>query len=209
MAVTGLRYIVVEGPIGAGKTTLARRLARELQAHALLEAPEENPFLERFYHEPRRYALPAQLCFLLQRARQVELVRQGDLFESLQVADFLFEKDRIFAMLNLDAHELDLYDQIYRRLAWDAPVPDCVIYLHAPLDVLAQRVRLRSRPEERELQPVYLQKVAEIYSDFFSRYRAAPLIVADSDRLDLVHEPGDFDLLLDALSSRNPGVTHL
>lgn len=197
----GLQYIAIEGPIGAGKTTLAERLAQTFSAELLLEHPEENPFLGRFYQDRRANALPAQLCFLLQRARQLEQLRQGDLFQRQWIADFLFDKDRIFAQLNLDGHEMDLYDQIWQRLAWDAPLPDCVIYLHAPIEVLMQRVRQRARMEEHSLSLLYLNQVATAYAAFFGRFRPARLITVDSARLDLVNAPRDYDLLLDALAS--------
>jgi deoxyguanosine kinase len=201
-----LRYISIEGPIGAGKTTLAHRLAKTLGAEALLEQPEQNPFLERFYQDRRANALPAQLCFLLQRARQLEQLRQGDLFRHQRVADFLFEKDRIFAQLNLDGPEMDLYEQIWQRLSWEAPQPDCVIYLHAPIEVLMQRVRQRARPEEHALSSYYLNQVASAYAAFFSRYRVGRLITVDSARMDLVNAPRDYERLLEALSSAEPVV---
>lgn len=196
-----LRYLAIEGPIGAGKTTLARRLSKSLDAEVLLEQPEQNPFLERFYQDRRANALPAQLCFLLQRARQLEHLRQRDLFQQQWVADFLFEKDRIFAQLNLDGHEMDLYEQIWQRLSWEAPLPDCVIYLHAPIEVLMQRVRQRARPEEHALSAYYLNQVANAYGAFFSRFRACKLVTVDSARLDLVNAPRDFEALLEALAS--------
>lgn len=197
----GMPYVAIDGPIGAGKTTLAQKLSQISGANALLEMPEDNPFLGRFYQDRRANALPAQLCFLLQRARQLEQLRQGDLFRGRWVADFLFDKDRIFAQLNLDGHEMDLYEQIWQRLSWEAPKPDCVIYLHAPIEVLMQRVRQRARPEEHSLSLLYLNQVASAYATFFSRYRGTRLITVDSARLDLVHAPRDLDLLLEALNS--------
>lgn len=202
------RYIAVEGAIGAGKTTLARRLAQTLGAELLLEAPEENPFLERFYRDPKTHALPAQLCFLLQRARQVEQLRQRDLFQGVHVADFLFEKDRLFAALNLEGSELALYDQIYERLSWEAPIPDCVIYLHAPVDVLMQRVRMRGRMEEQGLDTAYMERVCAAYTEFFSRHSVPRLVTVDTASLDLVHDPGDYGLLLQALAGTAP-ITNL
>lgn len=194
-------YLAIEGPIGAGKTTLTHRLSQTLNAEALLEQPERNPFLERFYQDRKANALPAQLCFLLQRARQLEQLRQGDLFQRQWVADFLFEKDRIFAQLNLEGHEMDLYEQIWQRLAWEAPQPDCVIYLHAPIEVLMQRVRQRARPEEHALSSYYLNQVAGAYAAFFSRFRGPRLITVDSARMDLVNAPRDYERLLEALAA--------
>jgi deoxyguanosine kinase len=201
-----LRYIAIDGPIGAGKTTLAHRLGAALGVQPLLEQPEHNPFLERFYQDRRANALPAQLCFLLQRARQLEQLRQGHLFQRQWVADFLFEKDRIFAQLNLDGHEMDLYEQIWQRLAWEAPQPDCVIYLHAPIEVLMQRVRQRARPEEHALSLLYLNQVATAYTAFFGRYRAARLVAVDSARMDLVSAPRDFERLREALAANDPVI---
>lgn len=202
----GMGYIAIDGPIGAGKTTLAQKLSQVSGANALLEMPEDNPFLGRFYQDRRANALPAQLCFLLQRARQLEQLRQGDLFRGRWVADFLFDKDRIFARLNLDGHEMDLYEQIWQRLAWEAPKPDCVIYLHAPIEVLMQRVRQRARPEEHALSLLYLNQVALAYTNFFSRFRGTRLITVDSARLDLVHAPRDLDLLLEALAATDSTI---
>ena len=201
---SGLRYLAIEGPIGAGKTTLSDRLAGTLGAELLLEQPEQNPFLELFYQDRRANALPTQLCFLLQRARQLEQLRQGDLFQRQWVADFLFEKDRIFAQLNLEGHEMDLYQQIWQRLAWESPQPDCVIYLHAPIEVLMQRVRQRARAEEHALSAFYLNQVAQAYTAFFSRYRASRLIIVDSARMDLVNAPRDYECLMKALASDQP-----
>lgn len=194
-------YIAVEGPIGVGKTTLCARLAASLRAEQLLEQPEENPFLQRFYEQPDVYALSVQLCFLLQRARQIDSLRQADLFTGTTIADFMFEKDRIFAGLNLAGHEWDLYEDIFRRLAWQAPTPDCVIYLHAPVDVLMQRVRQRNRPEEATITAAYLEDVLIAYTRHFEVQQTGRLITVDAAALDLVNEPKDYKRLLDALSS--------
>lgn len=194
------RYIAIEGPIGVGKTTLAHRLSAVLDAEVLLESPEENPFLRSFYDDPRAHALSAQLFFLLQRARQIEGLRQGDLFERTWIADFMFEKDPLFAGLTLSGPELALYRDIYRRLAWQAPVPDCVIYLHAPVEVLMQRVRQRARPAERALSACYLDRVAGAYAAFFRDYDAAPLVTVDAARFDLVNQDEDYGQLLAMLN---------
>ena len=196
--------IAVEGPIGVGKTTLAGRLGEQLNADLLLEAPEENPFLQRFYEDPQHYALPAQLCFLLQRARQIDGLRQGDLFAGTRVADFMFDKDWIFARLNLAGHEWELYEEIYRRIAWEAPQPDCVIYLHAPVDTLMQRIRMRARPEEAQITPDYLEQISAAYTEYFEHYRyhgQSRLITVDAAGLDLVRDQQDYRQLLAALES--------
>lgn len=195
------RYIAIEGPIGVGKTTLAHRLARSLDAEVLLESPDENPFLGDFYDDPAAHALPAQLFFLLQRARQVDGLRQGDLFERTCIADFMFDKDPLFARLTLSGPELALYRDIYRRLAWQAPVPDRVIYLHAPVDVLMERIRRRGRPAERAIDPDYLARVAEAYAAFFRDFDAAPLITLDAAEQDLVGRDDDYRRLLARLDA--------
>ncbi len=202
-----LRYIAVEGPIGVGKTTLAHRLSESLAGEVFLERPQDNPFLEHFYNDPKGYALAAQLSFLVQRAKQVDQLRQGDLFASRCVADFLFEKDRLFAQITLEGPEFDLYDEIFRRLAWQAPTPDCVIYLHAPVDVLMKRVRKRNRHEETNLTEEYLGKVANSYQGHFSHYKASQLIVVDAEARDLVGSREDYNALLEALATPQSLIT--
>lgn len=196
-----MRYIAVEGPIGVGKTTLTHRLAQSLNARPFLEMPEENPFLAHFYSDPKRYALAAQLSFLVQRARQTDELRQGDLFETRCVADFMFAKDRLFAQLTLELSELRLYDEIYHRLAYEAPTPDRVIYLHAPPELLLQRVQKRARAAEAGLELDYLDRVARRYNEFFAHYQAAPLIVVDTAQYDLVNSRDDYNHLLEALAT--------
>lgn len=196
-----MRYIAIEGPIGVGKTTLTHRLAESLNAQAFLEAPEENPFLGHFYDDPKRYALAAQLSFLVQRARQIDELRQGDLFATRCVADFLFAKDRLFAQLTLELSELHLYDEIYQRLAYDAPRPDRVIYLHAPPEVLMKRVQKRARAEEAGLELDYLERVFRRYNEFFAHYQEAPVIVVDAEKYDLVNSRDDYNHLLEALAT--------
>lgn len=202
-----LRYIAIEGPIGVGKTTLSHRLAESLAAEVFLERPQDNPFLEKFYNDPGGYALAAQLSFLVQRARQIDQLRQGDLFANRCVADFLFAKDRLFAQLNLEGAEFDLYDEIFRRLAWQAPKPDCVIYLHAPVDVLMQRVRKRNRHEEANLTEEYLHQVSQSYEGYFSHYRETQLVVVDADSHDLVGSRDDYNALLEALATPQSLIT--
>ena len=170
MATIDFRYIVVEGPIGVGKTTLARRLAGSFGGQALLEAPEENPFLPRFYQHPQMHALATQLSFLIQRVRQLENIRQSDLFAKVRVGDFMIEKDRLFAELTLDADELALYRQVYERIVGTAMTPDLVVYLQAPVHVLLARIAARGIAYEEYMDPRYLDRVACAYTRFFHHY---------------------------------------
>lgn len=188
-------YIVVEGPIGVGKTSLAVRLAESFNGEVLLEHPEENPFLERFYKSGRSAALPAQLFFLFHRARQLEDLRQSDLFSPVRVADFHFAKDRLFAELNLDAEELNLYDQISRKLEVEAPVPDLVIYLQASVDALMRRIVRRGRSYERSIDRHYLETVAEAYARYFHTYDRGPLLIVNASSIDPVHNDADYEQL--------------
>jgi len=190
------RYIVVEGPIGAGKTSLAKRIAGHLNGELLLEAPNENPFLPRFYEEPARHALATQLFFLFQRIQQLRDMKQIDLFSATTVSDFLFDKDALFARLNLADDELHLYQQIYQQLAPQAPVPDLVIYLQASHRQLVERVKRRAVDYERNIDERYLGRLAEEYQRFFYQFDAAPLLIVNSDRLNFVDDDDDFDLLL-------------
>ena len=190
------RYIVVEGPIGAGKTSLARRLAQHLAKALLLEDPDANPFLASFYADPKRNALATQLFFLFQRAQQVGGLKQIDLFEGGTVADFLLDKDRLFASLTLTDDELHLYQQVYQHLAPQAPTPDLVIYLQASAEKLIERVRKRGVAYERGISEQYLVRLDEAYSRFFYQFSAAPLLIVNSDHLNFVDDGGDFDLLL-------------
>lgn len=199
----GLRYVVVEGPIGVGKTSLARRLAESFGSDLLLEQPEENPFLQRFYRDPQAAALPTQLFFLFQRARQLEAMRQEDMFQPVRVSDFLMEKDRLFAELTLDEDELRLYEQVYAHVTLEAPAPDLVIYLQAPVDVLLRRIGRRGRPYEQPVDVGYLERLSEAYARFFHHYDAAPLLIVNAAEIDLVNNNEDYNMLLDRI--RSPG----
>jgi deoxyadenosine/deoxycytidine kinase len=194
------RYIVVEGPIGVGKTSLARLLAGLDGADLLLEEPEGNPFLGNFYQDPRRWALATQLFFLFQRVNQLSGLKQLDLFERPTVADFLFDKDSMFARLNLSDDEFALYQRIHAHLAPQAIAPDLVIYLQAPVETLMARVRRRAAVYERGISEEYLARLIEAYGRFFHAYDAAPLLIVNSRNLNFVDRPGDFDLLLQRIS---------
>ncbi|MEX0960482.1 MAG: deoxynucleoside kinase [Burkholderiales bacterium] len=190
------RYIVVEGPIGAGKTSLARRLADHFRKDLLLEEPDANPFLPRFYEDPKRHALATQLFFLFQRIQQLEGLKQIDLFEQGKVADFLLDKDPLFARLTLSDDELRLYQQIYEQLMPQAPTPDLVIYLQASTETLIERVRRRGVNYERGISEQYLVRLADAYSRYFYQFSAAPLLIVNSEHLNFVDDDADFDLLL-------------
>jgi deoxyguanosine kinase len=200
MTLSRYRYIVVEGPIGAGKTSLAYKLAEHLDADTLLESASDNPFLPRFYQEPKRYALPTQLHFLFERSRQLRDLAQGDLFRNATVSDFLIDKDMLFARLNLDDDEFALYQKVYADLAPQTATPDLVIYLQAPVDALQDRVRRRGVEFERGMDAGYLQRLANSYSEFFHRYEAAPLLIVNTSNLNFADNEADFGLLLERMS---------
>ncbi len=189
-------YIVVEGPMGVGKSSLAARLAQVFDADILFEQPQENPFLERFYQSREKYALPTQLHFLFQRSQQMKSLQQRDLFHSSVVGDFLLEKDRLFAQLNLDADELALYEQIYQHLCPELPRPDLVIYLQAPVPVLMQRIRRRGIDAEQNIHSEYLKSLCDIYSQFFHTYTRSPLLIVNAENINYVDNDEDFDMLL-------------
>jgi len=200
-----LDYVVVEGPIGVGKTSLCQRLADALGNEVLLEQPEQNPFLERFYQSRKQYALPAQLFFLFQRARQIAELKQGDMFRPGCVADFMLEKDRLFARANLDDDELRLYEQVYGQLQLDLPKPDLVLYLQAPADVLAERIRRRGNEYEQPVEQEYLNIMVDAYTRFFYQYTDAPLLIVNAAEINLVDDDNDFQALLDHIRTLKSG----
>jgi deoxyadenosine/deoxycytidine kinase len=202
------RYIVVEGPIAVGKTSLAERLAEALGARLVLEEGEENPFLRKFYENPEKYAFATQIFFLLSRYRQQFELAQRDLFEQAVVADYFMAKDQIFARLNLDNDEYLLYQQIYRLLDARAVRPDLVVYLEARGDVLIKRMRRRDRDYERRIAPAYLERVGEAYRQFFYHYTETPLLVVQSSEIDFVERPDDYGALLKEIQTVKRGVQH-
>ena len=198
-------FVVVEGPIGVGKTTLARRLAQSFGSDLLLEGAEENPFLQRFYQHGSNVAFQTQLFFLFQRAEQLKSLRQGDMFQPVRVADYIIEKDRLFAELTLDEEEFKLYTQVYDHVTLDAPRPDLVIYLQAPVEVLLKRVAERGRQYERNLAADYLHRLSERYMAFFHRYTDAPLLIINAAEIDFANNTADYQLLLEQINKINSG----
>jgi deoxyguanosine kinase len=200
-------FIAVEGPIGVGKTTLAKKLAASFNYSTLLEEAEENPFLEKFYRNRKQAALATQLFFLFQRAQKIQDMRQADIFEPVRVADFLIEKDPLFARINLDRDEFQLYEKVYQQLTIDAPRPDLVIYLQASTDVLLSRIDSRGLPFEQAIERDYLERLNEVYSEFFLYYDGAPLLIVNASEIDLVNGETDYkhlvDYLLDIRSGRH------
>jgi len=205
MPLSRYRFIVVEGPIGVGKTSLARRLAERLNTSLLLERPEQNPFLARFYQDMARYALPTQLFFLFQRINQLRELAQLDMFKSTTVADFLLEKDPLFARLTLSGEELHLYQNIYDTLKPQAPRPDLVIYLQAQPDTLIERVRMRATDYERPISAEYLTLLADSYSRYFYHYDGSPILIVNSERLNFVRNEKDLDLLIERVAAMRGG----
>ena len=199
------RYVVVEGPIGVGKTSLANRLAAEFESELMLEKAEENPFLAGFYRNPQQHALSAQLFFLLQRAQQVQDFRQTDLFQHRTVADFMVDKDRLFAELTLDADELALYNQIYEHLTFDAPRPDLVIYLQAPVDALRERIANRGITYEQQIRDDYLQRLSDAYTRFFHDYDDGALLTVNTRAMDPINNEEDYRAILEKIDTIHSG----
>jgi deoxyguanosine kinase len=200
-----LRYVVIEGPIGVGKTSLAKKLALDLGSELLLEQAEDNPFLASFYQNPRQYALSTQLHFLLQRAQQVQDFRQADLFHGSHIADFMVDKDRLFAELTLDSDELALYRQIYAHLTLDAPRPDLVIYLQAPLGTLRDRIAHRGIRYEQQIRDEYLRRLSESYTRFFHDYDESALLTVNTESVDLINNAEDYQSLLEKINDIHCG----
>jgi deoxyadenosine/deoxycytidine kinase len=199
------RYIVVEGPIGCGKTSLAKRLAERMNAAVLLEDPAANPFLPQFYRDMRRYALPTQLFFLFQRVQQLEGLKQPDLFAKPTVCDFSLAKDPLFARLTLDDAEYQLYSRIHDHVRPQAPVPDLVIYLQAGVDTLISRVKRRGHAMESGIDEGYLRTLSEAYTRYFHEYSESPLLIVNSERLNFVDTPAHLDLLVERISAMRGG----
>ena len=199
------RYIVVEGPIGVGKTSLVKKLSDSFGSELLLEKAEENPFIVRFYQNPRQYALSTQLYFLLQRAQQVQSFRQTDLFQKSHIADFMIDKDRLFAELTLTSDELQLYQQIYQHMTIDAPQPDLVIYLQAPVEVLRGRITRRGIDYEQQIKNDYLSRLSELYTRFFYDYDESPLLTVNTQSIDLINSEQDYQALLDEINDIRSG----
>ena len=200
------QYIVVEGPIGVGKTSLTKLLAKEFNARCLLEKPEENPFLSHFYQDRKKYAFQAQVFFLLTRFQQQQEIAQLDLFNQVTISDYLFDKDRLFALLNLDGNEFVLYEKIFQLLVGRIPAPDLVIYLQAKPEVLLQRIKSRNIAYEKEMEFDYLKKLTESYNSYFFQYNQSPLLVVNTSEIDFVRRKEDFDQLLREIRGMRKGI---
>ncbi|HSG61366.1 MAG TPA: deoxynucleoside kinase [Pseudomonadales bacterium] len=199
------KLIAIEGPIGVGKTTLAKRLAETLGSEVVLENVNDNPFLDRFYQNRRQAALATQLFFLFQRSQQIQDMRQDDLFASSRVFDFLMQKDRLFAKVNLDDEEFKLYEQVYQRLLIDAPKPDLVVYLQAPTDTLVQRIEHRGVHAERGIERDYLDQLNQTFSEFFLYYDESPLLIVNSKDIDFANSDDDYNRLVEQILNTRRG----
>ena len=208
-AQTTPRYIAIEGPIGVGKTSLSKRLAYSFNYELLLEKSEQNPFLERFYKEPKRHALSTQLFFLFQRVQQIQELRQEDMFQPVRIADFLIEKDQLFAKENLDTDEYALYMNVFRHLTVDAPTPNLVIYLQAPTDVLLDRIKTRGISSEQYIELGYLDNLNHAYTEFFHYYDKSPLLIVNTSEINLVANEEDYQQLVDYIKSNPTGTNFL
>ena len=198
-------YVVIEGPIGVGKSTLARSLAYSLGYELLLEQPEENPFLDRFYQDGDTYALQAQLSFLFQRTRQLDEMKQTDLFQPKRIADFMLEKDPLFAQVTLDRHELDIYSKVYEHVVFGIPQPDLVVYLQAPVSVLFERIKKRGIESEKHINNQYLEHLNDAYMNFFHSYESAPVLIVNAAEIDFVNDPDQYRELVTRILTTNAG----
>ena len=199
------RYIAVEGPIGVGKTSLSQRLAESFDYELLLENSEENPFLDRFYKDPKQHALSTQLFFLLQRAQQLQELRQEDMFQPLLIADWLIDKDQLFAKENLDSDEYALYVNVFKHLTVDVPIPNLVIYLQAPTDILIERIQKRGIPAEQNIERGYIENLSAAYTEFFHYYNKSPLLIINTSEINLVSDD-DYQHLVDYIALNPTGI---
>ena len=199
------KYIAIEGPIGVGKTTVANKIAESFNYDAFLEQPAENPFLKNFYRNPSQSALATQLFFLFQRMQQIQDLKQRSLFENVRVADFLIEKDRLFAEVTLSNEEMILYDKVYEHITIDAPSPDLVIYLQAPIEILKERITKRGNINEQYLTLDYLERLNDAYSRFFLDYNAAPLLIINAADINLESSEDDYEALITMIMSNPKG----
>ena len=200
------RYIAVEGPIGVGKTSLSKRLAESFDYELLLENSEENPFLDRFYKDPKQHALSTQLFFLLQRAQQLQELRQEDMFQPLLIADWLIDKDQLFAKENLDSDEYALYVNVFKHLTVDVPIPNLVVYLQAPTDILIERIQKRGIPAEQNIERGYIENLSAAYTEFFHYYNKSPLLIINTSEINLVSDDDDYQNLVDYIALNPTGT---
>ncbi|OGF45949.1 MAG: deoxyadenosine kinase [Candidatus Firestonebacteria bacterium RIFOXYC2_FULL_39_67] len=202
------KYIVVEGPIGVGKTSLVDLIGQEFRFKQILEVVEENPFLPKFYKEMKNFAFQTQIFFLLNRYKQQQALFQNELFSSGIMADYLFEKDRIFAYVNLDESELVLYEKLYAILKPQVPKPDLVIYLQANTDTLIKRIKMRGRTYEKTIGHDYLDRLNKAYNEFFLRYKETPLLIINTNEIDFVHKMGDLNDLIKTIREMKTGTKY-
>ena len=202
------RYIVIEGPLGVGKTSLAKMLAEKMNGQTLMEDVEENPFLFNFYQDPQKYRFQAQIFFLLRRYEQAQAMGQMDLFNRVVISDYLFDKDRIFAQVNLDDNEFWLYEQLFQILRKRVTPPDLVLFLQANTDVLMDRIKKRNRKYEKSVNYKYLEKINRAFNDFFFHFSDCPLLVVNASEIDFVHVPEDFENLVDQINKMKSGTQY-